>query len=53
MEDEYDYGDRNQKIDGPRRGRPTARREPEVDSRRDTTNPYEKALYKKRRLPPE
>jgi hypothetical protein len=53
MEDEYDYGDRNQKIDGPRRGRPTARREPDVDPRRDTTNPYEKALYKKRRLPPE
>jgi hypothetical protein len=29
MEDEYDYGDRNQKIDGPRRGRPTVKRDQE------------------------
>ena len=53
MEEEYDYGDRTQKAEGPRRGRPTAKKDPDSEPRRDTSNPYEKAPYKKRRLPPE
>jgi len=55
MEEEYDYGlgVSNQKQEGVKRGRPAAKKDPESEVRRDTSNPYEKAPYKKRRPPPE
>ena len=46
-EDEYDYAEKPQRSDPPRRGRPT-KRDPE-EARREQTNPYEKAPYKKRK----
>ncbi len=49
MEDEFDYGDKSQKFEAPKRGRPSLKKDYEAQGRRDTTNPYEKAPYKKRR----
>jgi hypothetical protein len=49
-EDEYDYGEKvTPKHEGPKRGRPSTKRDVDPEMRRDMSNPYEKAPYKKRR----
>lgn len=47
-EEEYDYVEKTQRVDPPRRGRPSTKRDNE-EPRREQVNPYEKAPYKKRR----
>ena len=48
-EEDYEYGEKvTARIDAPKRGRPSSRRDTD-ELKKDVVNPYEKAPYKKRK----